>query len=209
MGPSILEISRYYVDMALPFSLRSAPSIFTAIADTVQQMATHNHGVDFLQHYLNDFLTLGLPASPVCYNNMQACIQLCSKLSYRGPLPACPSWVLSLTQQLYKPSYHQKKEREGRWADERFCRRLELKGLKIGTTYNNDRSAKMFTQAIADTERAMVKTEIEDSKFSSLLRDGGTDLSVTENKIVYVRVCKQGTISVKFIRCMSTENGPC
>lgn len=84
----------------------------------------------------------------------------------------------------------------GRWADKRFCRRLELKGLKIGTTYNNDKSAKMFTQAIADTERAMVKTEIEESKFSSLLSDGATDLSVTENEIVYVRVCKQGTISV-------------
>ena len=28
---------------------------------------------------------------------------------------------------------------------------------------------------------------------------------MTENEIVYVRVCKQGTISVKFIGCMSTE----
>lgn len=67
----------------------------------------------------------------------------------------------------------------------------------------------MLTQAIADRERAMVKTEIEERKFSSLLSDGATDLSVTENEIVYVRVCKQGTISVKFIGCMSTENGRC
>ena len=67
----------------------------------------------------------------------------------------------------------------------------------------------MFTQARADTERAMVKTKIEESKFSSLLRDGATDLSVTENEIVYVRVCKQGTISVRFIGSMSTENGRC
>ena len=35
----------YYVDMALPFGLRSTPYIFTAIADTVQWMATHNHGL--------------------------------------------------------------------------------------------------------------------------------------------------------------------
>ena len=71
---------KYYVDTTLPFGLRSAPYIFTTIADTVQWMATHNLGVDFLGHYLDDFLTLGPPASPVCYNNLQACIQLCCKL---------------------------------------------------------------------------------------------------------------------------------
>ena len=66
---------KYYLDMALPFGLRSVPYIFTAIVDMVQWMLTH----DFLRHYLDDFLTLGPPASPVCYN-LQACIQLCSQL---------------------------------------------------------------------------------------------------------------------------------
>lgn len=37
------------------------------------------HGVDFLLHYLDDFLTLGPAASLVCHNNLQACIQLHSK----------------------------------------------------------------------------------------------------------------------------------
>ena len=63
----------YYVDMALPFSLCSAPYIFTAIADWVQWMLTRNHSVDFLGHYLDDSLTLGLPASPVSYNNLSSC----------------------------------------------------------------------------------------------------------------------------------------
>jgi len=61
--------NKFYVDMALQFSLRSAPYIFTAITDVVQKMLTHNHSVDFLRHYLDDFLTLGPQASPVCYNN--------------------------------------------------------------------------------------------------------------------------------------------
>ena len=89
---------KYFVDMALPFGLRSAPYIFTAIADTVQWMATHNHGIDFLQHHLDDFLTLGPPASSVCYNNLQTCIQLCTKLGL--PLhpdkPEGPSTCLSI-----------------------------------------------------------------------------------------------------------------
>ena len=109
---------KYYVDMALPFGLRSAPYIFTAIADLVQWMLTQNHGVDFLRRYLDDFLTLGPPASPVCYNNLQACIQLCSKMaspftlrSWRVPLLACPSLVLSSTLPLCRPVSQQRKER--------------------------------------------------------------------------------------------------
>lgn len=70
----------YYVDMALPFGLRSAPFIFTSVADMVEWTLTHNHGVDFLRHYLDDFLTLGPPASDVCLTNLATCLQLCSDL---------------------------------------------------------------------------------------------------------------------------------
>lgn len=49
---------KFYVDMTLPFGLCSAPYIFKFIADMVQGMLTHNHGVDFLRHYaLPDFPT--------------------------------------------------------------------------------------------------------------------------------------------------------
>lgn len=85
------------------------------------------------------------------------------------------------------------------------CQLDKAKGLNIGATYINDKSARLFTQAIADTERERVKTEVEGSKFASILSDGATDSSVTENEIVYVRVCKQGTVSVKFMGCMSAE----
>ena len=36
---------KYYINMALPFGLRSAPYIFSAIADLVQWMLTRNHGI--------------------------------------------------------------------------------------------------------------------------------------------------------------------
>ena len=71
---------KYYVDMALPFGLCSAPYIFTAIADVVEWILTHNYGVTFLRHYLDDFMTLGPPASPVCHDNLKACIRLCAIL---------------------------------------------------------------------------------------------------------------------------------
>ena len=132
---------KYYVDIALPFGLWSAPYIFTAIAVTVQWMATHNHGIDFLQHYLDDFLTLGLPASPVCYNNLQTCIQLCNKLGlplHPDKLEG-PSTCLSILGIELDPSTlqarlpPQKRERIiallGTWGGKRFCWGRELESL--------------------------------------------------------------------------------
>jgi len=55
---------QYFVNMVLPFGLRSASFIFTAIADLVAWILVHNYDITFLRHYLDDFLTLGPPAFP-------------------------------------------------------------------------------------------------------------------------------------------------
>ena len=44
-----------YTDRALPFGLRSAPKIFSAVADASQWIVV-NKGVRNLLHYLNDFI---------------------------------------------------------------------------------------------------------------------------------------------------------
>jgi hypothetical protein len=49
-----------FVDTALPFGLRSAPKIFTAIADAVEWILKQA-GVKFVIHYLDDFLLIGAP----------------------------------------------------------------------------------------------------------------------------------------------------
>ena len=71
---------QYFVDLVLPFGLRSAPFNFTAIADLVEWILVHNYHVTFLRHNLDDFLTLGPPSSPVCHNNLQTCVRLCQQL---------------------------------------------------------------------------------------------------------------------------------
>ena len=53
----------FYVDMVLPFGVRSAPYIFTCIADLGEWVAKQNYDVTFLMHYLGDFHTLGPPSS--------------------------------------------------------------------------------------------------------------------------------------------------
>ena len=51
-----------YVDRALPFGLRSAPKIFTAVADMIA-WALHMAGIHDQIHYLDDFLFLDPPAT--------------------------------------------------------------------------------------------------------------------------------------------------
>lgn len=44
---------KLYIDTALPFGLRSAPKIFTALADAIEWIARRN-GAQFVIHYLDD-----------------------------------------------------------------------------------------------------------------------------------------------------------
>ena len=57
----------YYVDLTLPFGLRSAPYIFNSVASLVAWILPHNYQVSDLLHYLDDFITAGPPDSSQCF----------------------------------------------------------------------------------------------------------------------------------------------
>ncbi len=52
-----------FVDQALPFGLRSAPKLFTAVADAIG-WALVQRNIPFLLHYLDDFLFFVPPSEP-------------------------------------------------------------------------------------------------------------------------------------------------
>ena len=58
-----------FVDNILPFGLRSAPLLFTAVADALQ-WAMKKEGVSWLEHYIDDFFTIGDPGSHECSKNV-------------------------------------------------------------------------------------------------------------------------------------------
>ncbi len=68
-----------FIDATLPFGLRSAPKLFSAVADGLMWMV-HNQGFTHSLHYLDDFLILGRPESPYCGDALQATLQLCNEL---------------------------------------------------------------------------------------------------------------------------------
>ena len=59
-----------YVDAVLPFGLRSAPKVFTALADALEWVIKRE-GVQKLFHYLDHFLIVAPPASRQCEEDLQ------------------------------------------------------------------------------------------------------------------------------------------
>ena len=70
----------FFVDMALPFGLRSAPLIFSRFADVLRAILKTAGGGDYLQNYLDDFLVMGPPNSPTCQLQLDACLATCKRL---------------------------------------------------------------------------------------------------------------------------------
>ena len=65
-----------YIDKVLPFGLRSAPIIFSAVADALQWIM-QQRGVEFIFHYLDDYITVSPPASDLCATNLRVIKQAC------------------------------------------------------------------------------------------------------------------------------------
>ena len=59
-----------FINTRLPFELRSALVIFTALADALEWIVKQQ-GVKFLYHYLDDYITLGKPNSTEYQANLE------------------------------------------------------------------------------------------------------------------------------------------
>ena len=76
--------NKVFVDTCLPFGLRSAPKIFSATADALEWIIA-NEGrtfVEFILHYLDDFLFGGSPDSDSCERSLDLALRMCSLLGF-------------------------------------------------------------------------------------------------------------------------------
>ena len=71
--------NQVYIGISLPFGLRSAPIIFTALADALQWVI-EQRGTSHVAHYLDDFVTVGTPNTDQCYINQQIICRTCQEL---------------------------------------------------------------------------------------------------------------------------------
>ena len=70
---------QYYIDGTLPFGLRSAPIIFSAVADALEWIVK-SRGADHIFHYIDDFIFIGPPNSGDCRRDLQIFMETCDSL---------------------------------------------------------------------------------------------------------------------------------
>ncbi|XP_077980195.1 E3 SUMO-protein ligase KIAA1586-like [Glandiceps talaboti] len=85
------------------------------------------------------------------------------------------------------------------------CSLDKQKGVDIGHTYHNDKSAQQFLVAISEVERAKIESKLSQARYCSLLSDGSTDVSVVENEIVYVHFARRGIPHCYFLGLIACE----
>ena len=129
-----------FVDTALPFGLRSAPKIFTAIADAVEWVAKQA-GVRFVIHYLDDFLLIGAPNSPECSKALETLLEIFRRLGLpvavkkrEGPATCLGFLGFELDSRLRevrlpRPKLEELRGLLGRWQGRKACLRKELESL--------------------------------------------------------------------------------
>lgn len=132
---------KYFVDLVLPFGLRSAPFIFNSVAAMVEWILTNNYAVSNLVHYLDDFIMAGPPNSDACALDLSNACRICDQLGL--PLhpdkcvgPASTLVVLgieldSINQIARLPAEKLLNLQQllHRWRSRRWCNKQELESL--------------------------------------------------------------------------------
>ena len=126
-----------FIDTALPFSLRSAPKIFNAVADAVEWILKEA-GVSVVFHYLDDFLLIGAPNSTECAQALSILLKTFGQLGLpialdklEGPTTLLTFLGLELDSSLLEMRLPADKLADliSSWLDHKHCYRKELKGL--------------------------------------------------------------------------------
>ncbi|KAL9964522.1 hypothetical protein ACROYT_G028176 [Oculina patagonica] len=87
---------KFYVDLRLPFGLRSSPFLFNRLADAFEWILKNNYAISALMHYLDDYFTVGRPLSPSCASQVQTMVKTADRLG----IPLAPDKLEGPTTQL-------------------------------------------------------------------------------------------------------------
>jgi hypothetical protein len=73
------------------------------------------------------------------------------------------------------------------------------KVMYIGESYTTDRAATKFVNVIGEITRESLNADLAKARYYSILNDGSTDMSTTEQELVYVLFIQDGTPVIKFM----------
>ena len=180
--------NQLYVNLALPFGSRSAPFIFNKFAEAWHWILHHRHGIRYLLHYLDDYLTAGALNSRECHNNFSSIWSSASSLlgDPTGPgenrRPQCCTVLsflgIELDTCVLSPAFRQRSSLlcslPQSCSHKRVCRRQELESL-LGHLHHAAKviyPGRPFLRSLTD----LLRGTRSQSRFIRLNRDARADL---------------------------------
>lgn len=174
-----------YADKTLPFGLRSAPLLFSAVADALGWIMTKN-GVTILFSYIDDFFTLGSPWTDECLFNLTSMLRSCDNTGLpvevdkcQGPVTCIPFLGMELDSialeiRLPKDKLENLKALLLTWRGRKACRKREMLSL-IGSLSHASkavRSGRVFLRRLIDLSTTAKKLD----HFIRLSREARSDI---------------------------------
>ena len=129
-----------FVDRALPFGLRSAPKVFSAVSDMIA-WALHQEGLEYQIHYLDDYLFFGRPGTGQGALLLSKALQVFSNLGVpvaphkiEGPSTSVSFLGIIIDTQTFELRLPSRKVQHLRelislWCLKRSCTRKELESF--------------------------------------------------------------------------------
>ena len=71
---------KFYVDLRLPFGLRSSPFLFKRLVDAFEWILKNNYAIPALMHCLDNYFTVGPALSPLCASHVQIMVKIADHL---------------------------------------------------------------------------------------------------------------------------------
>ena len=78
---------KFYIDLRLPFDLRSSPYLFNRLADAFEWILKNNYCIQDLIHYLDNYFTVGPAHSSICAHNVKTILHVASQVG----IPLAPN----------------------------------------------------------------------------------------------------------------------
>ena len=154
---------KIYADKTLPFGLRSAPLLFSAVADALRWIMTKN-GATAVFNYIDDFFTLGKPGSDECRLNLTIMLGTCESTGMpvegdkcQGPVTCIPFLGMELDSSALEIRLPADKLARLRallltWRGRKACRKRELLSLigSLSHACRAVRSGRAFLRRLID-----------------------------------------------------------
>ncbi len=195
---------KVFVDTTLPFSLRSAPLLFTALADAAQWVMKR-HGTSHLFHYVDDFITMGADLAE-CTRNAAVMHEICDKLGL-PPEPAkdegpatCITFLgididtVAMKLRLPEDKVTRLTSDLAGWRGRKACRKRDLLSLigMLSHACKVIRAGRTFMRRLIDLSTTAKKLE----HFARLSREARSDIE-------WLWQFSTGWNGVKLLRCLA------